>query len=311
MRRLAGASLLAVALWLAPHGIEAACPPPVAAPTAAEVEEARKKARDRGALWRFEKDGRHGYLYGTLHVGNLEWAIPGRAVTRALRDADTIAIEADIRDAAVRTGMTASPTPQEAYEVPAPLLARLREQAAKLCAPWEQLASYPPMLIVTTLAVIDVRREGLYADYGSELVLAGVAKSAGKTLVSLETVATQRGALVGGAPTEQLAQIEGALHGLETGQIRTTILATAHAWADGDLEAMAQQQAQLPAADRAMVDRVVLSRNPGLAARIEALHLEGRRVFATAGFLHMIGETGLPALLGARGFKVERIPFDR
>ena len=311
MRRLAGTALLAVALWLAPQAIEAACPPPVAVPTAAQVEEARKKARDRGALWRFEKDGRHGYLYGTLHLGNLEWAIPGRAVTRALREADTIAIEADLRDAAVRAGMTASPTPQEAYAVPAPLLARLRAQAAKLCAPWEQLASYPPMLIVTTLAMMDVRREGLYPDYGSELVLAGVAKSAGKALVSLETVAVQRGALVGGAPTEQLAQIEGALEGLETGQVRLTILATARAWADGDLDAMARQQAALPAADRAMVDRVVNSRNAGLAARIEALHLEGRRVFATAGFLHMIGETGLPALLGARGFKVARIPFDR
>ena len=65
--------LLLLALWAAPLGAQpAACPPTVAMPTEVEMQAALQAARDRGALWRFEKDGRAGYLYGTIHVGKLE-----------------------------------------------------------------------------------------------------------------------------------------------------------------------------------------------------------------------------------------------
>src|SRR5262245_52524248 len=77
---------------------QSTCPPGVRAPTQLEMDDAFRSARDRGALWRFEKDGRPGYLYGTIHVGKFEWAMPGRLVGQALRDADTIAVEADMTD---------------------------------------------------------------------------------------------------------------------------------------------------------------------------------------------------------------------
>ena len=52
-------------------------------------------------------------------------------------------------------------------------------------------------------------------------------------------------------------------------------------------------------------------RNPPLADGIEALHRQGRRIFAAVGALHMTGPQSLPRLLAARGFKVERVPFGR
>jgi uncharacterized protein YbaP (TraB family) len=62
-------------------------------------------------------------------------------------------------------------------------------------------------------------------------------------------------------------------------------------------------------AERATLDRMVLGRNAGLAARIEALHGDGRRVFAAVGIFHMVGDTGVQYLLAARGFKVQRVLF--
>ena len=56
--------------------------------------------------------------------------------------------------------------------------------------------------------------------------------------------------------------------------------------------------------------RLLDARNPGLAERIDALHTSGQRVFAAVGSLHMIGRTGLPALLARRGYTVERIVFE-
>lgn len=299
---------LLLVLWTSRPGAEPACPPVAGTPTPSEVQEAAQKARDRGALWRFEKDGRHGYLYGTLHVGKLEWAIPGRTVARALRDAETIAMEADPQDPAFRTAVTAPQKPHEAPVLPAALLTRLRDQAAKACVPWERLATMPPVLIVTTLVLLDARWEGLYVDYATEMVLSGLAKAAGKDVAALETAAIQRTAIVGGSPADQLASIEGLVLALENGSVRREMVATASAWASGDLDALARHLAHPDG--RSTLDRMVFTRNPAIAARIEELHASGRRVFVATGILHMVGDTGLPRLLAERGFTIERLPFD-
>ena len=48
-------------------------------------------------------------------------------------------------------------------------------------------------------------------------------------------------------------------------------------------------------------------RNSGLADGIDALHRDGRKVFAAVGALHMTGAKALPALLAQRGFTVQRL----
>ena len=55
--------------------------------------------------------------------------------------------------------------------------------------------------------------------------------------------------------------------------------------------------------------RLKVDRNPALADRIAALHIQGHRVFAAVGALHMTGPMTLPRLLAARGFSVERSPL--
>ena len=62
-------------------------------------------------------------------------------------------------------------------------------------------------------------------------------------------------------------------------------------------------------AERAMHRRLLDERNPALAERIDDMHRAGKAVFAGVGSLHMIGPAGLPALLGQRGFQVERVPL--
>ena len=63
------------------------------APTPEQIQAAQRDARDRGFLWRISKDGRSSYLYGTLHVGKLDWAFPGPRLAEALRDTDALAVE--------------------------------------------------------------------------------------------------------------------------------------------------------------------------------------------------------------------------
>jgi len=301
---------LALALATAPAAAEPVCPPRAGVPTPPEIQQAMLTARDRGALWRFEKAGRHGYLYGTIHVGKPEWAMPGRAVVNALIDAETIVMEADPLDPGFHAGVTAPAKPHEAPSLPAPLVVRLQKQAARSCVPWERLRTMPPMMIAATLTLLDAAWEGFFAEYASEMVLAGYALGSGKSIATLETTAIQRAAIAGGPPAEQLASIEGLLGGLEQGTVRQELVSVAEAWARGDLDRLGHTLLGLDAEHRAGVERTVVGRNAAMAGRIEELHGSGRRVFVAAGILHMVGDDGLPRLLTERGFTIERVEFD-
>jgi len=310
--RSARLSVLATALLVlafrAPGlAAEPACPPSVAVPSQAELQEAVRNARDHGALWRFEKDGRHGYLYGTIHIANLDWAMPGPTIGRALRDAETIAIEADPGDPATGAGMAAPQRPHEAPSLPAATLDRLRRQAARACELWESLAPMPPLMIITRLTLLDARWGGLHTDYSIEAVLASFARKTGKNLATLETVAIQRAAIVTGSPAEQAAEIDRRLTALEDGSARKAMAIIADAWSRGDLEDLARLFA--PADARAVLDRLAGARNPAIAARIDELHRDGRPLFAAVGILHMVGDAALQKLLAERGFKLERVPL--
>lgn len=311
MRRSARSAALIALLLLTlsdpASSAEPVCPPSALVPTQDQLQAALRNARDHGALWRFEKDGRHGYLYGTIHIANLDWAMPGPTIGRALRDAETIAIEADPSDPATGAGMAAPQKPHEAPTLPATMLDRLRRQAARACEPWEILAPMPPLMIVTRLTLLDARWDGLHTDYAIETVLASFARKTGKNLATLEPIAIQRAAIVAGSPAEQTAEIDQQLSALENGSARTAMTMIANAWSRGDLDTLARLFEPLDA--RNALERMAGGRNPAIASRIDELHRDGRALFAAVGILHMVGDAALQKLLAERGFTITRMTF--
>ena len=181
LRRLFGVSIgLFVAAAASVFAAEPDCPPAPTSPTQAQIEAAARTARDRGALWTMERDGRRSWLYATIHVGTLETSVPGPKVAQALRAADTIAIELDLSAPATAQAMVAPQAPAKDSGIPSDLLERLRVQARRACVPWEQVATMPPALIATTLAFVDARRDGYDPRYATELVLSKAARAMNK-----------------------------------------------------------------------------------------------------------------------------------
>src|SRR5262249_19081351 len=300
-------ALLLLTLPVPARPAEPVCPPSAVVPTEDQLQDALRNARDHGALWRLEKDGRQSYLYGTIHIANLDWAMPGPTVIRALRDAATIAIEADPGDPATGAGMAAPQKTHEAPTLPPELVGRLRAQAARACEPWETLQTMPPMMIITRLTLLDARWDGLHTDYAIEAVLAGFARRTGKNLTTPETNSLPRPAIVAGSPAEQAIEVDQRLAAVENGSARKAMAVIANAWASGDLETLARLYE--PADARAALARMAGSRNPAIASRIDELHRDGRPLFAAVGILHMVGDAALPKLLARRGFTVERVPL--
>src|SRR5687767_15977641 len=96
------ACLFLAAALLAPRTASAdappACPPAAQAPTPEQAQAGMKAARDRGFLWRVQKDGRSSWLFGTVHIAKPDWMYPGPALLGALRASGLVAVELDVLD---------------------------------------------------------------------------------------------------------------------------------------------------------------------------------------------------------------------
>lgn len=313
MSFLIGALLVALFQGAAPVGPSPTCPPEAQPPSPAQMEEGMKNARDRGFLWRATKDGRTAYLYGTIHVGRVEWMFPGPELMRAVRASDVIALELDVLDPALSRRLQQGMALKPEHDLPKALKERLRAQLKAACLPEELLVTMSPEMVATTISVMSARREGFDPSYGIDMIYAGLARGQGKPVASLETPDLQLALLLGRTPADVVAAVEAVLPELEKGKASPLVARMARIWANsqlGELENYEQWCECLDTPDeREMMKRLLDERNPGLARNIDTLHAEGKGVFAAVGSLHMVGPLGLPALLRERGYKVERVDF--
>lgn len=302
------AVLLGATAWAATGA--PACPPQ-AKPLSPELfSQAATQARDRGYLWRITQGQHSSYLYGTMHVGRAAWMAPGPLTRQALRETNVLGMELDPLDPAVGEGMAAV-SRQPARALPAALQARLATRWLAECLDAQALGSGAPEMHAYSLMLAAGRREGLDAMYGTEVLLSVLARSMARPVVSLESVAIQLQALLARNDAEAQAMVNDVLDDMDKGRVRTVLLRTAVAWERADLADLENYvqwcECLNTEMDRVLMQRVLDDRNPGLAARIDEIHRSGSRLFAGVGALHMVGPGGLPALMAARGYKVERL----
>jgi uncharacterized protein YbaP (TraB family) len=226
---------------------------------------------------------------------------------------EVVALELDILDPSIQKQMTEPGNfGIRGYDLPAPLKSRLEAVAKRVCAP-PSLSAQHPMLQYMGVMLFDARFVGLEAGFGSEVVIASLARGARKPIRSLETVESQTRLLLDRDRNESVEGIERGVALLESGKTRAVTQRMSRAWEAGDLADLADYQSWCECAET-QSERNVFSdlndgRNPGLAAGIDKLMSEGKNVFAAVGALHMTGPKALPLLLEHMGYKVERVRF--
>jgi uncharacterized protein YbaP (TraB family) len=323
LKRFTGALAVCAALASAGFGpaasaaetAAAACPPSAQPLSPADVATGMRDATDGGFLWKITRDGHASYLYGTLHVAQRAWMFPGPRVGAALRASDVLALELDPTDVDVMTRLQRAIARQPgAPELAAPLAARLRAQMAAACVDPSTLAGLRPEMRAVTLEVMAGRRLGLQPDYGIDLVLAGAAAAMRKPIRSLETPESQAALLVSDDPAETARTVGATLAELESGDGPVILARLAGDWRRGDLDDLGRYaqwcDCMTTPEQRADFVKLIDERNPPMADKIARWHAEGRTLFVAVGSLHLVGDVGLPQLLKARGFEVERIALD-
>ncbi|MBV8502980.1 MAG: TraB/GumN family protein [Paucibacter sp.] len=306
------ALLLAALLWLAAPARALDCPADTGLPSPEVIAELQSNAKDHGMLWRITRDGRSSYLYGTLHLGRLEWLMPGPDLMKAWTETEVLALEVDTSDSA---GLAAGMATLAKGSTLSPAQAKRLAAAAKAaCVPDEvvqSVASQPPLMQLSVVTAMAARRDGLDVAYGQEMMLTGMAQAVQRPIVGLESVREQMAAISSASPADTQTMIDEGLDELGDEQSRRAMVKLSESWAAGQLEVLADYEswchcASTPAA-RAWLRRLNDERNPPLAERITALHAKGRPVLVGVGALHMTGPKAIPKLLAAKGFKVERI----
>ncbi len=303
----------AAAVTPAPAPRRADCPPLPRNLDPRTIPQALRHAQDRGLLWRVEQGGRTSWLYGTVHAARRGWMLPGPTVLAAVKASDRIALEMDLLDPAVMQALQAAMrNPPGAPPLPPGLARRLAAQRDAACVD-PSMAQLRPEVQVSSLLALSARREGFDPAYGIDFVLAGLARGLHKPVLSLESPALQMHALASDDPKKTAADVAAGLDQLESPAAREGLVTLATAWSDGRanlLESYPQWcDCMKTPAERKAFDQLVVGRNPGMARTIAAEHRAGHSVFAAVGTLHLVGPRGLPALLAAQGFKVERVPF--
>jgi uncharacterized protein YbaP (TraB family) len=314
---LACARLCCVAALLLAAGLAGAqavdCPPPPPSAEAMGAPELLRQARDRGLLWRLEKDGRTSWLYATIHVSRVEWTMPGPTIRAALLASDVLALELDPGDPDMARVLLSPGDPQRAERVLAGLGEPLRRLAERACLPPALLGRMRPLMQLMTVSVGDVRREGFHPELAVDAVLWGFARATNKRVMALETAQQQLAALTPDSEADERELLERGLSDIASRESDVLLRRLLQAWADSDETALADYPRWCRCLDseveRRYFQRLLDERNPPIADKLAALHAGGSRFFAGVGALHMTGPQALPALLRARGFRVARVPF--
>lgn len=268
----------------------------------------------RGALYQVRHQGQVSWLYGTVHVGTPEFAPLGVEVERALKAARRLVLELDIRDDAPLQGALDKHGlyPRDAgieQHIAPDTLARLQHVLPAYDMTLADVRRMKPWLTANFLLSLDLHRHGYRRQHGAETVLLAAAPD--KAVLELETAEYQLSLFDTMSAAEQEEYLRDALTEIDNGRALNKSRALMQAWANGDrkeVERLWQDSLAEGTRMSTFTHRVLLDgRNPEMARRLEELLKDGESSFVGVGLLHLIGETGLPALLRQRGYQVERV----
>jgi uncharacterized protein YbaP (TraB family) len=277
----------------------------------------RQDAASTGPLlWRADApDGRGAcYLLGSVHLGNLRMREMNDAVGAAYASSDELVVEIDLSkvDPAEAQEMTLRfamlPGTQTVEDVVSEetwlaLAAYLDSHGL----PREPHVRMKPWFVSLTIVQVELARAGYHANLGVDRFFIEEAVDS-KPIVALETLGSQFEVLDSMSPEVGELMLSDTLS--RANELADNTDKRVRAWEQGDDGRL--QELVFDALDEApeldvFYERVFYERNRGMAARLVELARDGKTRFVVLGAGHMLGEEGIPALLGRRGWSLRRV----
>jgi uncharacterized protein YbaP (TraB family) len=254
------------------------------------------------------------FLLGSVHLGTPDSSWLNAAVAEAYERSDELVVEIDLSrvspaEAAAATQRygTLPPGQTLASVVSPETYAELRQFLNARGLAVESFGSVKPWLVATSVALMHLQEAGLDAQFGVDRQFIGRAEGR-KPIVPLETVESQLEMMDSLAPEIQELLLADALTRVDEVEIEPAQMV--ESWQHGDEEALAdlffgalEQHPEFAP----LYEKLYFERNEAMTRRLAELAGDGKTRFTVIGAGHMVGPRGIPALLAARGFRVERI----
>ncbi|MFN3513069.1 MAG: TraB/GumN family protein [Phenylobacterium sp.] len=266
------------------------------------------------ALWVARDADTEIYLFGTLHLltPDAAWRTP--AYDAAYERAQTVWFEADLAradsatmgDLMGRYGV--DPARPLSVRLPPQELAALQPALARGGLDLAGVDHLRPWAAALTLSIRPKVTQGYRADAGADLVVARQARAGEKEIRTLETLEDQIRIFADLPEPVELQYLADVVREL-TAPPRRGGVSLQQAWLAGDVRALDRGilsvlRRDTPEFHEAFIRR----RNLAWAETLDGVLLAPGGVhLVNVGALHMAGEDGLPALLRARGYRVERV----
>jgi uncharacterized protein len=260
-------------------------------------------------MWRMDGGQNSIYLLGSVHLLRAaDHPLPS-VIETAYADAETIVMEVDMDDidpVTARQQVTALgvlPDGRDLEELMGPQpYARAEALARDAEIPLAMLDRTEPWLAAITVEQLMLARIGFDPQHGIEAHLTSKATAEGKPVIGLETVRQQLEFLDGMSLAAQRSLLLASLE--ESAQMERVMDELVRAWRYGDIaylesEMLAQMQ-EYPELYRV----IVVERNRNWTGAIEDFARDEDDFLVVVGALHLIGESGVPALLEERGYHV-------
>lgn len=258
------------------------------------------------SLWQVSTEHGTMFLFGSVHFGHPDLYPFPAAIEDAFAASETLVVEVDGKALAEQRSALAEMGKLPAGrrlsdEIPSELHARLAEVLEEMLIPVESFSQVAPWSLSLVLTEIAFNTLGYTAASGVDNYFMDRADQ--REIVALETPDEQIALL---RELDGGASLSGAIDFLDSAEANGPRMMKA--WRCGDDAALGQAvlgPAPGPAAPGSFRERMFSARNRIMAERLEPLLARGD-VFVVVGAGHLLGEDGIPALLEARGHRVER-----
>jgi hypothetical protein len=274
------------------------------------------------AMWRVTGAGNGGtgsevYLFGTLHAlePTVQWRT--RAYDAAYAKAQKVWFEADLGTAdAATVGLIVrrygvDPARGLSEKLAAADLSELKGEADM-----DRIEHLRPWAAALMLSMQPVLARGAAVESGADMTVTRQARSGGKQIAAFETLEDQARMFASLPEPAELQYLTDVIHERRPAaprRLRLSLNPSAASleqqWLAGDLARLGPSLVREMAHDNpALYDVLLKRRNLAWADKLSAEMATAPGVeLVNVGALHMVGKDGLPALLAARGFKVERV----